>query len=457
MNLDPNTIAAVKDKAEKYFSKGKFKTALATYEKIEGSGNSDPRIFIRMGDCARKLNLDTKAGEYYSNAIAPFVRSGFVIKAIGVCKMIIHIDPSREDVQERLASLVSGQGGEHTGRGKQGGVVGGLLPPVSKVQGSYESTGNEPIVEKRPVVKAKAAAKAEPALLNIGASPVAPPKETKRNLTFPKTPLFSDLRKEELFDVVRKVHFREYEKDHVLFSEGDSGDSIFIVVDGEVVVIGVKPDGSEVNIATLKEGSFFGEFGFFSGSKRETTVKCGSNVELLELKKSDMNEIIEKYPRVSKVLFDFYKERVVDRLMALSDIFAPMEYKDRMEVLKHVKSEKYSSGSDIMKEGEVGETMYLIKSGAVDVWVKGDDGEKSVVAGLKQGDFVGEIALATSKPRVATVTATTDVEVVVYSRPMIKHIIEKYPVIKDILTGVIKKRVVGSDAKKKKAKEELFI
>ncbi len=439
MSLDAGTIAKVKEKAEKYFTKGKFKDALATYEKIEESGKVDPRIFIRMGDCARKLNLNTKAGEYYSHAIAPFVKTGFVIKAIGVCKMIMQIDPSREDVQKRLAKLVSDQGGAH------GGMVGGLMPEM-KLDDS--SGTDKPKVDDNVVHNL--ASSQEP-------KPEAGPEAGKKKLTFPRTPLFSDLKKEELFDVVRKVHFREFEEGGLIFNEEDKGDSIFIVVEGEVLVTGERPDGGRVDIATLREGAFFGEFGFFTGAKRQTTVNAKTHVELLELRKADMNKIIEKYPRVSRVLFEFYKERVVDRLMALSDIFAPMEYKDRIEVLKHVKSENYPKGSDIMVEGEVGDTMYLIKSGTVEVWVKGEGGERNSVTELCVGDFVGEIALATSKPRVATVTAKEDVEVVVYSRPMIKHILERYPEIKDILTGVIKKRVIGSEAKKKKAKEELFI
>lgn len=445
MSLDAGTIAKVKDKAEKYFSKGKFKNALDTYEKIEDSGRSDPRIFIRMGDCARKLDLNTKAGAYYSYAIEPFVKTGFVIKAIGVCKMIMQIDPSREDVQKRLAKLVADEGGAH------GGLVGGMMPPM-------KTSGDSDLGEAKTSPTAAATlAPSTPAPLPTAPEPPVGDDAGKKKLTFPKTPLFSDLKKEELFDVVRKVHFKEYDGGSLVFSEEESGDSIFIIVNGEVEVTGERADGGRVEIAVLKEGAFFGEFGFFSGAKRQTTVKTKTPVELLELRKSDMNEIIEKYPRVSRVLFEFYKERVVDRLMALSDIFAPMEYKDRIEVLKHVKSEKYSRGSDIMKEGEVGDTMYLIKSGTVEVWVKGEGGERNSVTELHRGDFVGEIALATSKPRVATVTAKEDVEVVVYSRPMIKHILAKYPEIKDILTGVIKKRVIGSEAKKKKVKEELFI
>jgi len=457
MALDSGTIAKVKEKAEKYFSKGKFKAAIEAYEKIEEYGRSDPRIFIRMGDSARKIHMDVKAAEYYSKAIEPFIKSGFAIKAIGVCKMIMQIDPSREDVQKKLAELVGDQGGGGRSPVASAPPVStqpappsappvappsspGSMPPLSSVGGGDNVEDVEEVEEIEEAAPATA-----PAPEQAGGQTATPQKK----LTFPRTPLFSDFKKEELFDVVRKVHYREFDEGATIFSEDDDGDSIFIVVDGEAEVTGKKNDGENIVIANLKEGAFFGEFGFFSGAKRQTNVIASTQLGALELKKSDMDEIIAKYPRVSRVLFDFYKERVVDRLMALSDIFAPMSYEDRMEILKHVKSEFFKKGTDLMVEGEAGDTMFLIKSGLVEVWVNGTSGERKSVTDLKEGDFVGEIALATNKPRVATVTALEDTEVVIYSRPMLRHILEKYPEVKEILTGVIKSRVSRSTARKK--------
>ena len=85
--------------------------------------------------------------------------------------------------------------------------------------------------------------------------------------------------------------------------------------------------------------------------------------------------------------------------------------------------------------------MYLIKEGKVRVWLNDALKGNIEVTTLGEGDFFGEIALATSRPRVANVTATTDTELVLFSRPMIKDILAKYPDIKKIMEDVIKARV----------------
>ena len=66
--------------------------------------------------------------------------------------------------------------------------------------------------------------------------------------------------------------------------------------------------------------------------------------------------------------------------------------------------------------------------------------------------FFGEIALATNRPRTANVTALTDIEVVAFSRLLIKDILERYPKIKDLLEDVIKDRVT----ERYKLKQKIF-
>lgn len=404
MALDAQTISRIKDKAESLFSAGKFSEALETYEKIKPYGVKDPRINLRMGDIARKID-DKAAVEHYKDAINNFVKSGFVIKAVAVCKMIISIDPSQQEIQAKLAELYTGT---------QGAAGAGEAPKPSAAPPAPASTPAQPVAAK----------------------PVTPP------LKLPRVPLFSDFNEVEFLEVIKKVKSKDYPAGAFLFREGDRGDSIFIISDGSVEVTGCAKDGKTIVLATLTEGAIFGEYGFFSQAKRSTGVKAITDSTILELTKADLDEIISRHQRVSDVLFKFYKERVVDRLMGLSDIFMPMSEEDRLEILKRLTLVKAVKGNSIVKEGEMGDTMYLIKNGRVAVWVRDKAGKIMTIKELGEGDFFGEIALATSRPRVANVSAMEDVELVAFSRPMIKDILQKYPAVKDALERIIKERVV---------------
>ena len=105
MAITPATASIVKDKAEGLFSAGRFAEALATYGKIAQYGEKDPRVYLRMGDIERKIGDDAAAIERYNDAAESFIKLGFVIKAIAVCKVILNIDPSRQDIHSRIAQL----------------------------------------------------------------------------------------------------------------------------------------------------------------------------------------------------------------------------------------------------------------------------------------------------------------------------------------------------------------
>ncbi|MBI3755991.1 MAG: cyclic nucleotide-binding domain-containing protein [Deltaproteobacteria bacterium] len=403
MAPDIGDINAIKDKAEGWFSKGKFKEAVEAYESIRPYSSKDPRIALRIGDIYRKLGKNDDAVDAYKQAINIFISQGFVTKAIGVCKIIMDIDPSQSAVQKKIAELYT----------KKGIVA----------EGEKKAEATKPAAGQPPSAHSTARAAEE------------------QQVKFPRTPLFSDLTRDELIAVIGRVKHQMLSPGVFVFQEGEKGDSIYIVVSGTLDIIARDKKGNNVVLATLKEGEFFGEFGFFSNAKREASVRATSPASILEIAKSDIDEIIAKQKRVAQVLFDFYKERVVDRLMAISSIFEPLTPADRKAILARLTSKKFEQGVNIVNQGEIGDTMYLIKEGKVKVWVDDPNKGRIVMTVLEEGDFFGEIALATAKPRVANCTAATNTELVLFSRPMIKDILAKYPDIKKILEDVIKARV----------------
>ena len=65
----------------------------------------------------------------------------------------------------------------------------------------------------------------------------------------------------------------------------------------------------------------------------------------------------------------------------------------------------FSAGDIIMRQGEAGESAYIIESGFVEISIKNLDGEELTVATRSSGAIIGEMSLIDSAPRTATVTA----------------------------------------------------
>jgi CRP-like cAMP-binding protein len=70
----------------------------------------------------------------------------------------------------------------------------------------------------------------------------------------------------------------------------------------------------------------------------------------------------------------------------------------------------YGDGEEIVRQGEIGDCMYVIQTGQAEA-VQGKDGKEVRLAVLGEGDVFGEMALFERMPRSATVRALGDVRV----------------------------------------------
>jgi len=105
-------------------------------------------------------------------------------------------------------------------------------------------------------------------------------------------------------------------------------------------------------------------------------------------------------------------ERKVDaaeRVLASVDLFAAMPPELRREVAQSAASAVYGSGETIVRQGDAGQSMFVIASGAVSIVL---EPARNEVARTPAGGYFGEMSLLTGAPRTATVLAVGDVHTI---------------------------------------------
>ena len=99
--------------------------------------------------------------------------------------------------------------------------------------------------------------------------------------------------------------------------------------------------------------------------------------------------------------------------------------------LEHCQRKAYKAKANVMRQGEAGDTLYLILEGSVSVMVEDESepGHMMVVSYLNPGDFVGEMGLFEDEiqPRSAMVVAKTDCEVAEISYPAFHAVAAQHP------------------------------
>jgi len=348
---------------------------------------------VKIGDLLEKMGKRAEALEAYRKASERYAKEGFLIQAIAVNKVILRLDSSQVKIHEQLAELYAKQ-----------------------------EVAVEESIKRKVDVAGRAAARQE------GPPPI---------------PLFSDLKKEELSRVMEKLRARQFANEAVVCREGEPGDSIYIISHGRVNIFRHRAGEEKTRLAELKEGDFFGEFGFFADAKRQATAEALADTELLEIMKEDLQKIIQEFPSVSQVLFKFYKERVLNNLLAFSPLFKAFSLEERKQILDKFTMETFPSGATVLKEGAAGDSLYIIKKGEVEAFTESPRGEKLSLARLKEGDFFGEISLLTGRPRTASVKALQQAELVRLNKKDFDQIAAHHPAVMKILEEFLHLRLAN--------------
>ncbi len=113
-----------------------------------------------------------------------------------------------------------------------------------------------------------------------------------------------------------------------------------------------------------------------------------------------------------------------ERLLAGVDLFSSLSPEMRREIAQSAPLSAYGSGEAIVRQGEPGQSMFVVCAGAVSVVIEPGRQE---VARIERGGYFGEMSLLTGEPRSATVLAAGDVSVAEISAPLFRRLAVEDP------------------------------
>jgi CRP-like cAMP-binding protein len=108
--------------------------------------------------------------------------------------------------------------------------------------------------------------------------------------------MFRQLPEQELEALSRQLIQRRYGRHEVIFSQGDPGDGLYIVLDGHVSITRQSIDGDELILTVCEPGEYFGELSLFDGEPRSAGATAIDESTLLVLSRSAFRAFIEDHP-----------------------------------------------------------------------------------------------------------------------------------------------------------------
>ena len=151
---------------------------------------------------------------------------------------------------------------------------------------------------------------------------MANPKED--DATIRRAPLFSALDDASAASLRESMTGVKLSKGQTLFKEGESGDRLYVIVQGKIKLGTASGDGRENLLAILGPGEMFGELSLFDPEPRTSTATAVTDVRLVSLAHDQVIGLVTSYPQVSLELL----RRLAQRFRKSNETLADLVFAD---------------------------------------------------------------------------------------------------------------------------------
>jgi hypothetical protein len=427
---------------------------------------SDPRLRMQLADVLVMAGKGKEAVMILTPLADEFAREGFAAKAIAVLKRIQKIDPARREVEAKLASLIQEKqqqatasvaitpppappfeiGMEEIGfEPPPGGPIvvpsddrpAPLPPPAHEI--GFEA---EPIVEAQPTLPAEPVAPAAPA---VPATPAPPPvsAEPARPAGTPAASARPEL-------VIEEAGIElEAEPEPVPIVAPEPAEPAPAEPERPVILLEpalvVEPEPM-VPVADAVEPEFVlddDEAFQLEGEPAAAEEELSAEPVAVEGEPITDGLFVDELMSVLEEAFPSGLEAPISEPVAagssgaaqivVSPLFRHFSVDEMVAVIAGLHLVSYERGQVVIREGEAGNSLFMLSSGKVKAFKKTAAGKQVPIAELEEGAFFGEGSILTGKPRAASIVATTPCELLELDRPTLDSICQTHPHVMDVL------------------------
>uniref|UniRef100_A0A1B0AZN1 cAMP-dependent protein kinase type II regulatory subunit n=1 Tax=Glossina palpalis gambiensis TaxID=67801 RepID=A0A1B0AZN1_9MUSC len=232
--------------------------------------------------------------------------------------------------------------------------------------------------------------------------------------------LFRSLEQEQMSQVLDAMFERRVTPGELIIRQGDDGDNFYVIESGVYKVI-----VNDNHIHTYNNSGIFGELALLYNMPRAATVQAETEGLLWAMDRQTFRRILLKSA--------FKKRKMYESLLNSVPMLKALQNYERMNLADALISKRYTSSERIIKQGDVADGMYFIEDGTVVVKMD-QEGSEIEISRLSKGEYFGELALVTHRPRAASVYAETDVKVAFLETEAFERIL-------GFLKDILKKRM----------------
>eukprot|EP00746_Dinoflagellata_sp_MGD_P008659 gnl/MRDRNA2_/MRDRNA2_117346_c0_seq1.p1 gnl/MRDRNA2_/MRDRNA2_117346_c0~~gnl/MRDRNA2_/MRDRNA2_117346_c0_seq1.p1 ORF type:complete len:474 (+),score=97.99 gnl/MRDRNA2_/MRDRNA2_117346_c0_seq1:73-1494(+) len=296
--------------------------------------------------------------------------------------------------------------------------------------------------------KAKYRDSAHEEMMNQWSKSMADDDTCKRfALMLSKLKIFGDASLQFLELLARKLQPREYKEGEEVMKQGDHGDWLCIVLKGSCFV-NVRMAGQTFpqRLGELRPGKCCGELAMLGIlHERMATVTAAQPTVMLVLSKDNLEQVFRDVPSET-VKWEHILGRPlhVDKTnLKELKFFSELTPEFVEKIQEQMQTKLFYRGDWLMKEGEYGSEMYILRRGTVGIFQGKVNGHNKHVVDLSDNAVIGEMAVLAADKRAASVLCKSLCVIQVLQGDVFKRILADYPEDQSKFDTHSLKRLVG--------------
>lgn len=222
--------------------------------------------------------------------------------------------------------------------------------------------------------------------------------------------LFKTLDPEQFSQVLDAMFEHRVQPDDHVIDQGDDGDNFYVIERGIYDIV-VQKDGVGCCVGQYNNKGSFGELALMYNTPRAATIIAKEEGALWALDRATFRRLIVKNNAKKRRMYEVFVESV--------PLLKSLELSERMKIVDVLGAKSFQDGERIIKQGDKADCFYIVESGEVKIMMKSktkaaqQDNTEVEIARCNRGQYFGELALVTNKPRAASAYAVGEVKCLV--------------------------------------------
>ena len=233
-----------------------------------------------------------------------------------------------------------------------------------------------------------------------------------------KSILFMNLEDRDMETIVMAMEVKQVKAGDQVIKQGDDGFELYIVGAGQLRCTKRFPETPEVDtfLKNYETGEYFGELALLYNAPRAASIFASTDATLYTLDRECFNYIVKDSAIKHREKFEKFLSEV--------ELLSSLSSYERSKISDCLAIMMFEPGQRIIREGEKGNTFYLIIEGeAQALKVNPSTGKEEGVLDYKEKMYFGELSLLKDTPRAASIVAKTRVKVASIDRNSFKRLL----------------------------------